>query len=210
MRAKFVSKLYESLNIQSDDILTDKFIKDFLDDEFVIENCIRSYEIDNNNNNRFDISEINSDEYLENEDFIEYAKYLIESKFFEVYNMLEDLIENDRIKIWRSITVNKSWLSQLPTSKRPLGIYWSWDKNAAEPYWGYNDKEFSIPMTLQSSVNINDIDWVPTFKGNMHPNYEEEKEITIKKGASLKIEAIIDEHGKELNINKIKTKIFKV
>ncbi|MCK9446626.1 hypothetical protein M0Q50_07170, partial [bacterium] len=82
MRAKFVSKLYESLNIQSDDILTDKFIKDFLDDEFVIENCIMSYEIDNNNNNRFDISEINSDEYLENEDFIEYAKYLIESKFF--------------------------------------------------------------------------------------------------------------------------------
>jgi hypothetical protein len=43
----------------------------------------------------------------------------------------------------------------------------------------------------------------------MHPNYEEEKEITIKKGASLKIEAIIDEHGKEININKIKNKIFK-
>ena len=57
-------------------------------------------------------------------------------------------------------------------------------------------------------INEKYIDWESTIQLNMDPNIgEDEKEIRLFKGTPLKILKLI-KNNEELNINKIKNKIF--
>lgn len=65
-----------------------------------------------------------------------------------------------------------------------LGIYWSWDKDAAESHWGYGK---GVEIQLKALVNINDIDYDLTIVANVHPSYTEEREINIKPNSKVEI-----------------------
>jgi hypothetical protein len=132
----------------------------------------------------------------------------IADNYYSVLNDLEDLIENNQIKIYRKISVSNSWTQKLENTERPLGIYWAWEKDAAEAHWGY-DKGLK-EVTLESSVSIDAIDWITTMQLNINPFYNEEKEIRVIAGTPLKLIAVYDDKDKSLLLTpQIKNKTFK-
>ena len=65
-----------------------------------------------------------------------------------------------------------------------LGVYWSWDEDAAEAHWGYGQGSGSVEYTLKAQVQEGDIDWKGTIWANLDPSIgEDEKEIRLRKGA---------------------------
>ena len=194
----------ESINVE--DIVTKKLVDDFMSDESVIDYAKMTYA--NENNLQFE----ELDENFENsKEFREYFQYEVENMFEETKSkFIYDIIDNDdEISIWRQMTVKEDWLQHLEKQGQRLGIYWSWDPKAAESHWGYNKDETPIQINIESKINANYINWPVTIKANMHPNYEEEKEIQLFKNTTLKIVAIYDENEKELDITRIKNKTFK-
>jgi len=70
-----------------------------------------------------------------------------------------------------------------------LGIYWSWDERAAEAHWG--NSAHNNDALIKSSIKEEYIDWRNTLYANMDMSLgEEEKEITLFKNTSLKIEEL--------------------
>lgn len=65
-----------------------------------------------------------------------------------------------------------------------IGIYWSWDKEAAEPHWGYDQGEeiLLIGKITEDSINVEQ-----TLLQNMSLSDWEEKEITLLDNAKVKI-----------------------
>jgi len=136
-------------------------------------------------------------------------KYEAEYKFDEVINMISDQIKNDNIEIFRIITVGKNWIKHLEKQGNHLGIYWSFDEDAAEPHWGYNNSKKQIKALIKSLIDQKYVDWVRTIRANLTLSTgEEEKEITLFKSTPLKISSI-SINDEEQDISKIKNKIFK-
>lgn len=65
-----------------------------------------------------------------------------------------------------------------------LGIFWSWLRGAAECHWG---KSTGHEITLVSEVTMSNIDLKRTILANTHVQLHEEKEITLKSGAIIKL-----------------------
>lgn len=119
----------------------------------------------------------------------------IENIFDDVYNTLEH-----EPLVYRSITVSEDWTIENLKDKN-IGIYWSYDKDKAEPHWGYikNKKEILIigEIIYDDSVNIDE-----TILLNLAPGLgEEEKEIRLIKDSYILVKGVeID--GEFIEINK--------
>jgi hypothetical protein len=204
-------KIFETLlqDIYYNDVVNKKVLRELTSDTGFLDYVKYDYASENN----IDIIqyEDNPDEDFEDtEDFRKWFEYEIEYRFNNAKENLEELIDlNGEISIWRKMMVDENWIEHLEKKGQRLGIYWSWDMNAAEPHWGYNIANKNIEITIESVINENYVNWPPTILANMHPNYSEEKEIQLFKNTPLKIINIYKD-GEKIEISKrIKNKTFK-
>ena len=94
--------------------------------------------------------------------------------------------ENGEIIIYREITAPADWVEQGGLTTRGLGVYWSWDEHAAEAHWG-NFSEGQVKYLLQGSVSYNEVNWVSTITKNAHSQSEDEKEVELKEGSTIRL-----------------------
>jgi hypothetical protein len=170
-----------------DTVLDDEYNTDFLKSQYIEEEIIDSDEIDE-------------------DDFKKWVKYELEYLAENFISDIKKLIRNGKLKIWRAMTVNKEWESNLSSQVKHLGIYWSWDSHSAEPHWGYDTK---LPFTTLMEAEVEEIaiNWIETVQMNINPGYTEEKEIRLVKGSKIKIVSIkID--NKEIDLTEISGEKF--
>jgi hypothetical protein len=150
---------------------------------------------------------IDDEDIIETPEFVEYVQSELESKFEEVKYDIGYITKNGWITIYREMTVDPRWLNNLKRNKR-LGIYWSWDKHAAEAHWGSFGKGHRS-ILLVSQVKEIHVDWVDTFKLNIHPSLgEEEKEIRLFKNTPIKLLDVYVE-GEKMDISEVEGRVFK-
>jgi hypothetical protein len=177
----FLNNLNESFSdIDSTDILTDEFIKDFIESD----ECggLLDYYIEDNN---LDFND--KDEIQNSDDFFNFIKSDLTSYYENFMDNIYDIISNNTLKIYRSITVDDDWLDNFIIDNRNIGIYWSFDENAAEPHWGEYGKNEVI---FEALINENEIDWKTTIELNVNPTYSDEKEIRLFENTELNIISI--------------------
>lgn len=157
------------------------------------------------------------------EQFIEktYLKKQFESdgiydiNYYSVLGMFNQMVraQNGVISIYREMTVPANYEEHLLKQAKHIGIYWTWNSEGAEAYWGKS--EHTHTAIIKSSVKEYYIDWKTTLLANCNLSLSEEEEIRLIKGTPLKIENVImrGKHGgdkliKELDISKLKNKEF--
>jgi len=215
MKAKTVNNFLFEMAIEAvdiKDVVTKDLINQYLGDDFVLDLFCYSF----SNENNLDYTKLQEDEeFKQSKEFRNWVIYEIECKFHETRDKFKyEIIDGNEITIWRKMKVEKNWLKHLEKQGNRLGIYWSWDPDVAEPHWGYDIKGKEKEIMIESSIGIEYINWIETLRVNMHPLYEDEKEIRLFKNTPLKIIAIYDqnsyENGVEMKISsQIKNKIFK-
>jgi len=87
---------------------------------------------------------------------------------------IEQELQNSKYTVYRVITGPENWT---PDPNRHPGIYWSFDKEAAEAHWGFVDHKHEYLLTAK--IKNSDIDWVSTISANANPSSEDEKEVTL-------------------------------
>jgi len=204
MRARLINEMVIS-GVKMSDIINKNLIDQWLSDSYLDEMFKYMYAQEN----ELDPEELEDMDLETNKNFEEWFKYKIEELYEStIYKFNYEIINGNVIEIWRDLIVDEKWIDHLKTVGSRLGIYWSWDEDAAEAHWGYGSETKKIPVKIQSEINVNYIDWIETIKLNMNPSGEEEKEIRLFKNTPLKIKSIIV-NNKFININQIKNKIFK-
>jgi hypothetical protein len=118
-------------------------------------------------------------------DFQNLLRDWCEDKLHEVAFNLGRRVKDGKIQAWREITAGENWT---PVGRHP-GIYWSWDKHAAEAHWGGHDHEGHGPVTwvMEALIPTTSIDWPTTLSQNANPDYEEEREIRILSSAPVEM-----------------------
>lgn len=153
------------------------------------------------------------EEYLTNvedinqEDFLNWLEYDLRYKLEELIRLFRnDLIHNGKVTLWRAMTVTSSWLDHLEREGKHLGIYWTWDPDAADTHWG--DYSKTSKVLIEAEVPENGVDWEKTLIMNIEPfTGEDEKEITVFKGVPLKIISI-EMDGELQDISNLEGKTF--
>jgi hypothetical protein len=206
MRAKFVNNLLLEVSldtINEKDIVNTKFINELLSDSFCEELLIAAYRQE-----EYIDEKITDEKILRSNDFKKWIKYELETRFHEIQNKFNyEIIDNDdKITIWRKLLVNKNWLRSI--EEQNLGIYWSWNKDAAEPHWGYNQTTKKLEVIIESSINEDQIDWIKTLQLNINYSSEEEKEVRLFKDTLLKIDKLWI-NNKEVDVSFLRNKSFK-
>lgn len=111
--------------------------------------------------------------------YLQWAENRIEEKAYG----LGDLIKGGVIRIYRVITAPADWK---PDPARHPGIYWSWDKGAAQAHWG-EYREGMAEWMMVADVEARYVDWTFTVAHNADFDYEEEKEIRLLPNAPVKM-----------------------
>jgi tRNA nucleotidyltransferase/poly(A) polymerase len=170
-------------SITSDNIITPQYIKDVKRSDNY-ERYIEYYKYENN------LEDEDKEVIEQNEDFKEWFIWELKYKYDDVIDKIKEKIKpNDTIDIWREMTVDDNWIYHIGTQGKHLGIYWSWEENAAEAHWG-DSKKYNKAI-IKTSVKEDNIDWTNTIYANMDLALgEDEKEITLFKNTSLKIEEL--------------------
>jgi hypothetical protein len=139
------------------------------------------------NTNDFD-----EDEIVETEDFKKWLRNDLETEIYDLKWTFQNLLNGNGIAGWREMSVNKKWLENLRDGKiKTLGIYWSYEEEAAEPHWGYAEGKEDIYVRLKGILNVKDVNWIETFDANLYPSLgEDEKEIRMKEHGRIKLEEI--------------------
>ena len=155
--------------------------------------------------------DIDKDEIEETDDFKNWFKYELDYLYDNVIDKLNHIIlSNNTVNIWRMLTVDENWINHLLKKGKHLGIYWSWDENAAEAHWGSGNQK---RITLKSNIKEEYVNWIDTIKLNMNISLgDEEKEIRLFKNTPIKIDEILNENNENLldlpEHKQIKEKIF--
>jgi hypothetical protein len=195
----FENFIYESLltSVNLDSILTRDFVEDMAaKDEFFMD-MYKHEEY---------LTDV-EDEDINQEDFLNWLEYDLRYKLEELIRLYRnELIHNGKVTVWRAMTVTSSWLDHLEREGKHLGIYWTWDPDAADTHWGDYSKPSKV--LIEAEVPENGVDWEKTLIMNIEPfTGDDEKEITLFKGVPLKILSIeID--GVLQNISKVEEKTF--
>ncbi len=201
------SQLFESsLNdIKETDVLSKQYMdRNIKGDNYIVELFMWSYADEHG----LDLEEMDVDEWLSTKEADEWIDYEMETRVYDAIDLFKlDIIDdNGDIRIWRKMTVADNWLEHLEKQGKRLGIYWSWEEDAADTHWGYDNTKNVV--TLESIVKENHVDWIETLRANAHPSSEEEKEVTLFKNTLLKIKRIWIK-DEEIDISTIKEKIFR-
>ncbi len=134
----------------------------------------------------------------------EWVDGYFDSKIYDMAYTLNDLIDDGYIKIWREITAKKNW----KPSDRNLGVYWSWDKRAADAHWSENKSGY-VTWLIESVAHVDQVDWNATIALNLAPSLgEDEKEIRLKEGVEVPIVALWRE-GKPVAIDEYEGKKYR-
>lgn len=147
------------------------------------------------------------DDEIDEEDFLSWLQYDIKFKLDELTDFYRrEIIKNGKVTVWRKITVKESWMDHLVKEGKHLGVYWSWDPDAADTHWGDFSKK-SVAL-IEAEVPENGVDWEETLVANIQPMMgEDEKEIKLHRGVPLKIISIeIDD--KLVDLSPIQGKTF--
>lgn len=76
-----------------------------------------------------------------------------------------------------------------------VGVYWSWDTNNTECYWGKSGQQ---PVIINGLVDVRNIDIKSTIMTNLHPSLgERETEIKVRDNNPIRI-LNLKSHGKML------------
>jgi oligoribonuclease (3'-5' exoribonuclease)/8-oxo-dGTP pyrophosphatase MutT (NUDIX family) len=143
----------------------------------------------------------------------EYKKFLEEERDEKIQDYFEDKsqefladfsqaakVNGDKIKIYRCVTVKDSqkYADDLGRGKYPkgfsgLGIFWSWNFEAAECHWGKSENPDIV--YLIGEVPLSAVDVTTTLIKNLHTSLGEEKEIQLKEGAKITLISVATDHG---------------
>lgn len=170
-------------NLNDEDILTDKYIKNYINDGSA-DQFLNWYMEEN------DLEDQDETDVSETQEFFNFIKEELQRHLEEAKENIYDKIDynSNKIKLYRKITVDDNWLNHLKTQGKRLGIYWSWDSNATETHWGdYNKKNVA---TIETEIHEKYVDWITTLEMNMNPSYSEEREIRLFKNTPIKIKAL--------------------
>ena len=195
----FENFIHESLltSVNLDSILTRDFVEDMaVKDEYFMD----MYKHEEGLN---DVD----DEDIDQEDFLNWLEYDLRYKLEELIRLYRnELIQNGKVTVWRAMTVTSSWLTHLEREGKHLGIYWTWDPDAADTHWG--DYSKTSKVLIEAEVPENGVDWETTLIMNIEPfTGDDEKEITLIKGVPLKILSI-EMDGELQDISNIEDKTF--
>jgi len=201
-KAKLNEMAFSDINMN--DIINKDTLNIWMGDDFKNELFMYSYAQEHG----LDPEKMEVNEWIDTKEASEWIKYEIESRFYETINKFHyEVIQGSRIQIWRKMTVSDNWFEHIQKEGKRLGIYWSWNPEAAEEHHGYNTDKKDL-VCISSSVKVDEVDWIKTIRLNMDPVAEEEKEIRLFKNTPLKIESL-EINNEEIDINLIKDKIFK-
>lgn len=145
-------------------------LEDYFEEHHDEEND-NSEEIKQNYENEFDV-------YLKDE-----TSNLIDEAQFEIGNNLK--LKGQYCILYRELTAAPDWYKQ-DIMQRNLGIYWSWDKDSAEPHLGMFEPGY-ITFLIVGITDIKNVDWVTTLTMNANPYYRDEREIRLFDGSPIRI-----------------------
>lgn len=182
-------------SIEMSDILTDKYIKSYIDDGYA-DGLLYYYA----NKDEYD----DEDEARESEGFYDLVKNELENNFEDAFYNISDRIYSGKITIFRAMTVADDWVNHLKKQGKRLGIYWSWDEDAAEAHWGKNHKNTAV---LKSEIAEKHVNWKSTLENNVNSSLSDEREITLYKNTPIKLLGLTI-NGKEVDISELKDKKF--
>ena len=200
MRAKFVNEEHFA-TVDTDKIITKKYF-DLQFNQYASD-YVDAYRMEER------IPDNESDEEIENsKEFKNWYRYELEARLEEALDKISSKIKPDgTIDIWRAMLVAPTWFDHLIKEGQRLGKYWTYEKDAAEPHWGYNDNDKNVLVVLKTSVKEEYVDWFETLRLNTE-TFNEEKEIRLFKNTPIKIESLeIDLQPIDLKI--LKGKIFR-
>jgi hypothetical protein len=141
---------------------------------------------------------------IKTEDFQNWLKYELEFRFDKIKELFESLIENNKIKIYRALLVNDDYINKIKSGTiKHVGIFWTYDKESAEPHWGYNDKNKQNNVLYCAEIDQQHVDWNNTLRLNLEHEYlNEEKEIRLFRNTPLSLIKVYWNNS-ELNINNL-------
>jgi hypothetical protein len=118
---------------------------------------------------------------------LETLQYFIEATIEEYLYDLEKYTKDSNIIIYREISCDDKFLEELKEGKvEKLGIYWSFEEDAAEAHWakaGHNRK-----ILFVAKVNGKYIDEEGTLTSWLHPyTGKEERELRIIEGSPVSL-----------------------
>lgn len=194
----FLNNINENFSdYDKDDILTDDFIKNFIDFDD-IESSL-DYYIEEND------LDINDKYNIQNTDgFFDKIKTELTYYFDDFMDNIYDNLKNGKLKIYRKIKVDNEWLENFLIVNKNIGIYWSYDENAAEAHWGVDGNN---EVTFEALIDENEIDWKTTIELNINPNFSEEKEIRVFDNIKLNIISI-KYNDEYIDMSKFKNKTY--
>lgn len=140
-----------------------------------------------------------------------FREYFEEVKAF----FKREVLWGQTIPIFRAIEVNNSknkWLNHIRSGgKRRLGVYWSFTKDKAIPYYGGSRRGVNATVLIKARINQRYVNWVETIRANMDSQYglrnydnESEHEINLFKNTPIKVNKIFI-NGKPADIQNIKS-----
>lgn len=141
-------------------------------------------------------------------DFQDWLEFAIEDRFNDIVSELKDSIKRGKLPIFREMMVTKDWIKKLVKQGKHLGVFWSWDEDAAEAHWGTFAKGYHR-ILLFSSIKEKYVDWLSTIQKNMIHSTYDEKEIELFKGTPLTIDKIYISGKEEKLPPEIYKKVFK-
>lgn len=192
---KHLKHIFENKSLQDvDEIeISNTVIKEIGLDSSKEEYMIALFLAEEGSSNYEDMSE---DEITETPEYKNWLQYEIEYRFGELKDKFLKLKnENSEIEIYREMKVPANWIDNLKNPAH-LGIYWSYDKKAAEAHWGYDG---DIHVLITATVKFDKINWQDTFLANLDVNIGDmEKEIRLYEDTALNV---IDIESKNISIN---------
>lgn len=151
---------------------------------------------------------LDDDEITNSDEFNNILEEYINNNILDsIYNIKPHILDN-KINIFRVIIVNESWIKDLYDSNSvELGVYWSWEKDSANPYWCDYSKNKTHKILLCATVDIYYVDWYETIIANSSDSSYDEKEIRVKHKSPITINEIYSE-GSSLDLNIYKNITF--
>ncbi len=111
----------------------------------------------------------------------DYIKGFWIDRIEETYHNITWLFKDGHHICYRMITAPETW-----TPNDKIGIYWSWDKEAADAHWGNFDSN-NKKWLIKASISKDNVDWPITIVYNTLSSYQDEKEIRIIDDSKVKI-----------------------
>lgn len=120
--------------------------------------------------------------------------------YYEIANRFET--EFDGADCWRAIKLPPQ---SDPSTLSPLGIYWAYEQEAAQPYGAGLDRE-STTVVYKARIELEAVDEDATVLANSDPSTgSEEREVRFYEGKHIWVYGVTLEDGTVLEINDWRT-----